>query len=40
MIAASAAVCAIQHGASDGTEAVYRFIGHGEDFPQREVTDD
>jgi len=25
----------IDYDASDGTEAVYRFIGHGKTFPQR-----
>lgn len=29
----------IDHNASEGTEAVYRFIGIGRDFPQREVTE-
>lgn len=29
----------IDYEASDGTEAVYRFIGHGREFPQQEVAD-
>jgi hypothetical protein len=27
----------IDPDASDGTEVVYRFIGHGKDFPQRPI---
>lgn len=29
----------IDDEASEGTEVVYRFIGHGKDFPQRPVRD-
>jgi hypothetical protein len=29
----------IDYDASEGTEVVYRFIGYGKEFPQREVTE-
>ncbi|MEV5819376.1 hypothetical protein AB0L22_09385 [Micromonospora haikouensis] len=29
----------LDYDASDGTEAVYRFIGHGKTFPQRRTSE-